>query len=121
MGAEGRGGEIMKPIPLQPEMCPTCPFRPGSKYANLAPMLAASAVSEATRICHSTGSNNGINRRTGKPPAACSGARKIALEAMAGLGVIAAPTEESWQSACDRRGIKNGVISKQILASGKTK
>lgn len=35
-------------------MCATCPFRPGSKYADLAPMLAKSALTEASRICHST-------------------------------------------------------------------
>lgn len=77
-------------------MCPTCPFRPGSEYAYLTPALALSALSEATRICHSTGSNNGINHRTGKPPAACRGARDLQLKHFAGLGFIEAPTDAAW-------------------------
>ena len=103
-----RAARRMKPLPVMPGPCPTCPFRPGSKYADLAPMLAQAAL-ESTRICHSTGGNNAINRRTGNPPAACAGARKVALEAIAGMGIIAAPTEAAWQAECDRRGIRNGI------------
>lgn len=48
----------MKPtkLPIQPAMCATCPFRPGvaEKYAALAPMIAASAMTEATTICHTS-------------------------------------------------------------------
>lgn len=89
-------------------MCGTCPFRPGSKYSNLAPMLSRAAL-ESTRICHSTGSN-AINRRTGKPIAACAGARKIALKAVTAAGIIPEPTEAAWQAECDRRGVRN-IIS----------
>ncbi len=53
-----------------------------------------------------------LHRRTGKPSAACAGARKVALKAIAGMGVITAPTESAWQAECDRRGIRNGVIFK---------
>jgi hypothetical protein len=87
---------MKKPMPVQPAMCATCPFRPKSKYAHLAPSLAQSAVTEATRICHSTGSNNAINRRTGKPPMACRGARDIQLRMFAGSGFIEAPTDAAW-------------------------
>jgi len=100
----------MKPIPLRAEMCATCPWAPGSPHANLRGTIAASACSESIRICHSTGANNAINRRTGKPPAVCAGARKVQLEWAARRRLIAAPTEEAWQAKCDELGIKNGVI-----------
>lgn len=50
-------------IPVQPSPCRTCPFRKGSPYSYLADDLAASALTDGSRICHSTGSNNAINRR----------------------------------------------------------
>jgi len=71
-------------------------------------MLAESAATSATRICHSTGSN-AIHHRTGKPSAACPGARKVALDTIAGMGIITEPTEAAWQAACDRLGIRNGI------------
>lgn len=80
-------------------MCATCPFRPGSKYVHLADGLALSAMNEASRICHSTGANNGINKRTGKPRAICRGARDIQLKLMAALGVIKAATDKAWAEA----------------------
>ncbi|MDE2096114.1 MAG: hypothetical protein KGL39_02640 [Patescibacteria group bacterium] len=83
-------------LPVRKTMCDTCPFRPGSKYAKLAPDLAKSALTDCSRVCHSTGSNNGINRRTGKPPHLCRGARNVQLGFMAGLGVIASAADESW-------------------------
>lgn len=86
-------------------MCPTCPFRPGSPYADLAPSLAASALSEASRICHSTGSN-GIKAQTGKPSALCRGARDTQLETLAGIGFLSAPTDEAWTEMCQSMGIK---------------
>lgn len=81
----------MNPIPLRP-MCATCPWMPGSPHADLIPTITTSACSEAIRICHSTGSNNAINRRTG--------------------GIIAEPTEDAWQATCDRLGVRNGVSRK---------
>lgn len=101
----------MKTLPLQKAMCATCPWQKDSPHAGLVPALTDSACASALRICHSTGGNNAINRRTGKPRAACVGARKVQLKAMASLRVIAAPNETAWQAACDRIGIKNGVTS----------
>lgn len=63
----------MKRIPIMPAMCATCPFREGSPYADLAHDLTVSALTERSRICHSTGSN-AINYRTGKPSKLCRGA-----------------------------------------------
>ena len=91
-----RKTKSLKVLPVQPVMCATCPFRPGSKTAFLANDLALSALSEASRICHSTGSNNAFNRRTGKPPALCRGARVIQLNYFAAIGFIEAPTDEAW-------------------------
>jgi hypothetical protein len=86
----------MKPYPVCKTNCPTCPFIPGSKYANLAPSLAQSALTKASRICHSTGANNAINRRTGKRPRLCRGARDIQLAYFHGIGFIAEPTDAAW-------------------------
>lgn len=96
----------MSLIPVMPDKCATCPFRPGSKYADLADELAESAIKKASRICHSTGSNNAINRRTGKPARLCRGARDIQLAVFTAAGVIAAPTDEAWQAKCDEMGIR---------------
>lgn len=85
-----------KPLPkVRETKCATCPFREGSKYADLADYLTASALQESTRICHSTGSN-AINRRIGKAPLVCRGARDIQLKMFAALGVISEPTDEAW-------------------------
>lgn len=93
-----------KLLPVRPTKCATCPFRPGSKYAALAPGLALSALGDASRICHSTGSN-AINRRTGKPSRLCRGARDVQLAAFHSTGFIAAPTDQAWQAKCKALGI----------------
>lgn len=89
-----------KRLPVCAAMCATCPFRPGSPYANLADGLAESALNERSRICHSTGSNNGINKRTGKPPRLCRGARDIQLQYYAAIKFIESPTDEAWDKKC---------------------
>lgn len=93
-------------LPVRATMCATCPFRPGSKYDGLVPYLAESALTEATRICHSTGSNNGINRRTGKPQAVCRGARDLQLQYFHAIGFIEAPTDDAWNKARTELGLK---------------
>ena len=81
-------------------MCATCPFRAGSPYAHLVPTLTQSAMTEASRICHSTGSGNAINRRTGKPPKLCRGARDLQLRVFAASGFIKEPKDAAWESKC---------------------
>lgn len=88
-------GRVKKQPPIMARMCATCPFRPGSKYAALAGDLAMSALSETSRICHSTGSN-AIHFRTGKPPRICRGARDLQLALFAASGFISEPTDEAW-------------------------
>jgi hypothetical protein len=94
-----------KRLPLLKAMCATCPFREGSKYAYLVPDLTDSALTEASRICHSTGSNNGINHRTGKPPMLCRGARNVQLNVWFHIGFIESPTDEAWDKKCKEMGI----------------
>jgi len=94
-----------KRLPVLKEMCGTCPFRPGSPYAGLAGGLALSAATEASRICHSTGANNGINHRTGKPPMLCRGARDLQLKQFHAMGFIEAATDEAWEKKCKEMGI----------------
>jgi hypothetical protein len=88
----------MKVLPVMPAMCATCPFRPGSPNAYLADDLARSAMSEASRICHSTGTSV-FYGETGKPERICRGARDIQLKVMTVMGVIDAPTDEAWAKA----------------------
>lgn len=76
--------------------CATCPFRVGSKYACLAADIAQSALTQANRICHSTGSNNGINRRTGKPSRLCRGARDLQIRYFVSIGFLKEATDEAW-------------------------
>lgn len=87
-------------------LCPTCPFRPDSKYAYLSAHLTMSALSEASRICHSTGSNNAINKRTGKKPMLCRGARNAQLNYLAAIGFLSEPTDEAWSAKCKQLNIK---------------
>lgn len=93
---------------LQPlkKSCKTCPFVKDSPYEYLREALTKSALTEATRICHSTGSDNAINRRTGKPPRACRGARDLQLKMFAGLGFIEAPTDKARADKCKEVGLK---------------
>jgi hypothetical protein len=85
------------PSPLS-EKCGTCPFREGSPHAALAPQLAVSALTSASRICHQTGTN-AIGGRTRKKPRLCRGARDIQLKHFHALGVIAEPTDAAWAAA----------------------
>lgn len=80
------------------QMCATCPFREGSEYAYLRDRLTQSALTEATRICHSTGNNPVIKRRN-VPPQICRGARDLQLELFTALGILDEPTDEAWERA----------------------
>lgn len=86
----------MKVLPVCSVMCATCPFREGSEYAALKADLTISALTQASRICHSTGSNNGINRRTGKPSKLCRGARNEQLTYFHRIGFLSEPTDQAW-------------------------
>jgi hypothetical protein len=97
---------VKRSIPVMPESCASCPFRKGSKYAYLKEDLAKSATTVASRICHSTGTNNAINHRTGKPARICRGARDLQLEMFVAMGFISEPTDAAWQAKCDEMGLK---------------
>ena len=85
-------------LPLLKTMCATCPFRPGSPYAHLVPTIAET-LTETSRICHSTGSDNAIHQHTGEPAAICRGARDIQLKLLHALGFLETPTDEAWDAA----------------------
>lgn len=97
----------MKKKPLKPvkNKCASCPFRTGSDYTYLAPTLAECALTKRSRICHSTGSNNAINKRTGKPPMLCRGARDLQLQVFFAMKFIEAPTDEAWDKKCKEMGL----------------
>jgi|GEM_PF-1476841 hypothetical protein len=92
-------------LPICEKMCATCPFREGSKTEFLRTHLAMSAINEASRICHSTGSNNAFHRRTGKPERLCRGARDVQLNLFFAMKFIEAPTDEAWEKKCKEMGI----------------
>jgi len=92
--------------PLRKTLCKTCPFRPGSPYAHLADNLALDAISNHSRLCHSTGNDNAINKHTGKPPHLCRGARNVQLSVMAAFKAIEAPTDEAWNKGRVALGMK---------------
>lgn len=87
-----------------PVMCGTCPFRPDSPYRDLYPMLAGKAMTESSRICHSTG-NSTIFHKTGKPDKLCRGARDFQLSALFAMGFLESPTDAAWIKKCAEMGI----------------
>src|SRR6185437_14590685 len=87
-----------KPLPpVRKTMCATCPFRDGSGTEYLRADLLASALTQGSRICHSTGSNNAFHHRTGKPERICRGARDAQIEFFFRIGFIEAATNAAWE------------------------
>lgn len=95
-------------LPVRATKCATCPFNPKAPphLRAVAGTVAASALSSASRICHNTGSNNAVHRRTGKPEALCRGARDLQLHFFHALGFLSAPTDEAWNEARQRSNLK---------------
>lgn len=88
-----------KPLPpVLAKKCRTCPFRRGGRTF-VAPMIAASALTEGSRICHSTGKDNLFHKDTGKPERLCRGARDIQLAVFHAAGVIESATDAAWDKA----------------------
>lgn len=97
-------------IALRKTMCLTCPFRAKSPYAYLADDLTESAITQASRICHSTGSDNAINDHTGLAEHLCRGARDIQLKTMTAMGVIKEPTDTAWNDVRVKIGMQPTVV-----------
>jgi hypothetical protein len=87
---------MSKLSPRLKRMCKTCPWRKDSPYAFLRPDLERSALTEASRVCHSTGSSV-IYGDTGKPERLCRGACDAQNKTFFAMGYIEAPTDEAWQ------------------------
>jgi hypothetical protein len=100
--------------PVRLTMCATCPFRPGSKYEYLRADLEFSARTSASRLCHSTGANNAINRRTGFPEHICRGARDVQLEQFYIMGLLSEPTDESWNDNREKFGFPRQPVQDPI-------
>lgn len=88
-------------------MCSTCPFSKDSaeEYKAVRGVLGERILSQASHICHQTGSNNAFHRRTGKQPTLCRGARNVQLAAFRATGFIAAATDEAWNVKCVEMGM----------------
>lgn len=84
--------EIMK------EMCGTCPFRDDSPVSFLRGDITMSALTECSRICHSTGGNTVLHPKSKTKGKAklCRGARDIQLRVFHEMGFLEAPTDEAW-------------------------
>lgn len=102
-----------KNTPLRKTTCSTCPFRKGSKYEYLKDELTRLSHQEG-RLCHSTGSNNAINRRTGLKAHLCRGSRDVQLVFMSNVGVIEAPTDKAWDDKRVELGLKPTVIQDPV-------
>ena len=95
------------PIPIMPAPCATCPFREGG-WEDLQGLLMQRAIGldgKGTPLCHSSGPDALVPKI--KEAHVCAGARAFQLQFYAGIGFIAAPTEEAWQAKCDEMGIEN--------------
>jgi hypothetical protein len=80
--------------------CPTCPFR-NSKQAwiEVRGLLIERALTEATPICHSTGTIVSPAKRLFKESRICRGARDLQLQVFCSAGVLSEPTDEAWERA----------------------
>ena len=92
---------------LMSEMCGTCPFREDSPLKFLRPELERSALTECSRICHSTGGNTVVHplSKTKSKSKLCRGARDAQLRAFHAMGFLDAPTDEAWARKCKELGI----------------
>ncbi len=88
--------------------CATCPFRTDGKgYTEVAGLLLQRALSEATPICHSTGTSNVTpkDKKLTQKNLACRGARDIQLNYFAEIGYLPAATDEAWNKKCRAMGL----------------
>lgn len=112
------------PMPVLKRMCETCPFRANAKpeHAMVRGPLIDRVLSTSSHICHSTGSNNAFNHRTGKQPALCRGARNLQLKAFALTGFIEKPTDKAWNAKCREMNLPEiPVINEPASNKPKTK
>jgi hypothetical protein len=92
----------LRPLPVMPRNCATCPFVEGSPHAALRSLLEESALTCSSRVCHSTGPGNALYPKpTGKKSKLCRGARDLQLRMMFAMRFISAPTDEAWQEKVD--------------------
>ena len=92
-------------LPVMAKKCKTCPFRKGG-WTELAPFLVNRLFTEKPLICHSTGQDAPVRKKSYDDAHLCRGARDIALGYFAIVGYIVAPTDAAWEQKCTELGIK---------------
>jgi len=94
----------MKVMPVQ---CATCPFRDDTdaEHKSVRELTMEMVLTEASRICHSTGKNNAFHRRTGKKEMICRGARNFQLRCLHAMGFLEAATDAAWIKKCRELGL----------------
>jgi len=80
-------------------MCTSCPFHDAG-WTELRGLLELRALSEASPICHSTGSTALVSKkkRTSSRQEVCRGARNLQLQFFHGIGFIEEATDEAWDA-----------------------
>lgn len=86
--------------------CATCPFR-DEGWTEVRELLEQLALTQATPICHSTGSTAlvGHRKRASNRQLLCRGARDLQLMVFHRIGFIAAPTDEAWEEKRKELGV----------------
>lgn len=91
---------MSKRAPVMKAMCKTCPWREDSPYKHLRDVLRDSALGEASRICHSTGTQDAIPVQSTGPERLCRGARNDQLQFFHAIGFLSEATDEAWEVKC---------------------
>lgn len=88
-------------------MCSSCPFRTDSPLAFLAADLTASALTECSRECHSTGGNTLVHplSKTRVKAKLCRGARDAQLKMFHQMGFLSEPSDAAWAERCKQLGL----------------
>ena len=86
-------------LPVNVQMCPTCPFRDDG-WTEVRDLLVRRTLTEGSPICHSTGKGALVRKRGQGKARLCRGARDVALQYFAAIGVLMAPTDAAWEAKC---------------------
>jgi len=109
----------MSSIPTRKTKCATCPFRDDSPYADLRNELTISALSESSRICHSTGVNALYTTR--KPEQLCRGARDQQLQVLHAMGFLSEATDDAWDAKCREMGLPTPTQHEKTKSTARTR
>lgn len=91
-------------MPIMERMCETCPYHEAG-WKHVRQFLKDRARTEASPICHSTGSG-ALTKKKHKQSHLCRGARNYMLERLHSSGFLEAATDAAWDKKCAEMGIK---------------